>query len=62
MFAYELARQLGIAETRFRRILKGRVRASAEELERIATALGLSIAELSAGAPTTTEAGANQRT
>lgn len=46
IFGYELARQLGIPETRFRRILKGRVRARPDELRRIAEALKLDIEKL----------------
>lgn len=46
MFAYELAQQVGIPETRLRRILKRRLRARPDELKRIAAALGLSQNEL----------------
>ena len=46
LYIYELAKAIGIPETRLRRILKGRVTPRAEELERIAHELVLPVADL----------------
>jgi transcriptional regulator with XRE-family HTH domain len=45
-FAYDVAREVGVSETRLSRIVNGRILPTPDEAARLARALGIPVAEI----------------